>query len=97
MGRTNDAILYGGSVHLSVRGSDEAARSLAQRLPSSTSRDYGRSFADIFQQAGFDFYKIDPALFAPAEVWVSNLDSGQTFHAGALNLDLLCSQWLQDA
>ena len=29
MGRTNDAILYGGRVHLSVRGSDEAARDLA--------------------------------------------------------------------
>ena len=25
MGRTNDAILYGGRVHLSVRGSDDAA------------------------------------------------------------------------
>ena len=34
MGRSNDAILYGGRVHLGVRGSDEAARALAERLPS---------------------------------------------------------------
>jgi methenyltetrahydromethanopterin cyclohydrolase len=96
MGRTNDAILYGGRVHLSVRGSDDAARDLAQRLPSGNSRDHGRSFAEIFQHAGYDFYKIDPALFAPAEVWVSNLDSGNTWHGGALDMALLQRLWLQE-
>jgi methenyltetrahydromethanopterin cyclohydrolase len=97
MGRTNDAILYGGRVHLSVRGDDSKARELAQRLPSRTSRDFGRSFAELFRDAEFDFYKIDPALFAPAEVWVSNLDSGNTWHAGALDLELLRRHWLQEA
>ena len=97
MGRTNDAILYGGRVHLSVRGSDEAARSLAAKLPSRNSKDYGRSFAEIFKAVEYDFYKIDGALFAPAEVWVSNLDTGSSFHAGALNMDLLRTLWLQEA
>lgn len=97
MGRTNDAILYGGRVHLSVRGSDEAAHDLALRLPSLNSRDYGRSFSDIFRDYEYDFYKIDPALFAPAEVWVSNLDSGRTWNAGCLNMALLRSLWLEDA
>jgi len=95
MGRTNDAILYGGRVHLSVRGSDDAARTLAAALPSANSRDFGRSFADIFKEAAYDFYKIDRALFAPAEVWVSNLDSGRSWHGGALNMDLLRSLWLE--
>jgi methenyltetrahydromethanopterin cyclohydrolase len=97
MGRTNDAILYGGRVHLSVRGSDEAARELAAKLPSRNSKDYGRSFADIFKAVEYDFYKIDPALFAPAEVWVSNLDTGSTFHGGALNMALLRGLWLKEA
>ena len=97
MGRTNDAILYGGRVHLSVRGDDALARDLAQRLPSCNSRDFGRSFAAIFKEVGYDFYKIDPALFAPAEVWVSNLDSGNTWHAGALDMALLRRVWLQEA
>ena len=96
MGRTNDAILYGGRVHLSVRGSDEAAHDLALRLPSLNSRDYGRSFSDIFRDYEYDFYKIDPALFAPAEVWVSNLDSGRTWNAGSLNMALLRSLWLEE-
>jgi methenyltetrahydromethanopterin cyclohydrolase len=97
MGRTNDAILYGGQVHLSVRGDDKASRDLARRLPSCNASDFGQSFAELFKAAGYDFYKIDPALFAPAEVWVSNLDSGHTWHAGALRMDLLQAWWLQSA
>jgi methenyltetrahydromethanopterin cyclohydrolase len=97
MGRTNDAILYGGRVQLLVRGDDSKARELARQLPSRNSRDFGRSFADIFRAVDFDFYRIDPALFAPAEVWVSNLDSGNTWHAGALEMDLLRRHWLVEA
>lgn len=97
MGRSNDAILYGGRVHLSVRGSDAAARELARNLPSRNSPDFGVGFAEIFKASGHDFYKIDPALFAPAEAWVSNLDSGNTWHAGALEMALLRRLWLQEA
>ncbi len=97
MGRTNDAILYGGQAHLTVAGSDDAARDLAHRLPSCRSRDYGRSFADIFRDVDYDFYRIDPALFAPAEVWVSSLESGRTYHAGATDFALLRRQWLEEA
>jgi len=97
MGRTNDAILYGGRVHLTVRGDDDAARGLARALPSSNSRDYGRSFADIFKEVEYDFYRIDGALFAPAEVWVSNIDSGNTWHGGAPDMALLQRLWLQEA
>jgi len=97
MGRTNDAILYGSRVHLTVDAEDTAARALAHDLPSLNSRDYGRTFAEIFRQVEFDFYKIDPALFAPAEVWVSNRRSGHTWHGGRVNLDLLRGAWLQEA
>ncbi|RKT21820.1 methenyltetrahydromethanopterin cyclohydrolase [Paraburkholderia sp. RAU2J] len=92
MGRTNDAILYGGRVHLTVRR-DDTARRLAGSLPAANSRDYGRPFADIFTSFNFDFYQIDPALFAPAEVWVSSLESGATYHGGRLESALLQDQW----
>ncbi|CDY74296.1 N(5),N(10)-methenyltetrahydromethanopterin cyclohydrolase [Caballeronia glathei] len=92
MGRTNDAILYGGRVHLTVKH-DEVARRLAAELPSSNARDYGRPFADIFTSFNYDFYQIDPALFAPAEVWVSSLESGATWHGGRVDGALLQAQW----
>ncbi|MGF1612108.1 MAG: methenyltetrahydromethanopterin cyclohydrolase [Kiloniellales bacterium] len=82
MGRTNDAIIYGGLVQLFVSGDDAAARELAERLPSSASRDYGRPFAEVFAAYKGDFYAIDPMLFSPAEVIVTALDSGRSFHAG---------------
>ena len=94
MGRTNDAILYGGTVHLWVTGEDENAEKLTNELPSTNSNDYGESFETIFKNVDYDFYKIDPHLFAPANVWVSNLESGKTWHAGNLNLDLLLRQWM---
>jgi methenyltetrahydromethanopterin cyclohydrolase len=93
MARTNDAILYGGQVHLSVRGDPYAARELAARLPSVNSPDHGRSFGALFKAAGYDFYKLDGALFAPAEVWVSHLGSGRTWHAGAPDMALLLGLW----
>jgi methenyltetrahydromethanopterin cyclohydrolase len=89
MGRTNDAILFAGQVQLYVRGTDEAAQNLAQNLPSSASRDYGRPFAEIFKACNYDFFKIDPMLFSPASVLVSNLDTGNTFRGGRLDPTLL--------
>ncbi|KAB2321263.1 methenyltetrahydromethanopterin cyclohydrolase [Betaproteobacteria bacterium SCN1] len=89
MGRTNDAILFGGDVQLYVTGDDAAAEDLARKLPSEASSDYGRPFAEVFKAAGHDFYKIDPLLFAPARVAVTCLASGRTFRAGRLNPELL--------
>lgn len=84
MGRTNDAIIYGGRVQLFVRGDDDRARDLAEKLPSRSCDIYGRPFAEIFAAVNGDFYKIDPMLFSPACVTISNLDTGHTFHGGAL-------------
>jgi methenyltetrahydromethanopterin cyclohydrolase len=89
MGRTNDAILFGGHAHLFVKGSDDAAAKLAKELPSSSSRDYGRPFAEVFKAVNMDFYKIDPMLFSPAAVTVTALESGNTFTAGKLDASLI--------
>jgi len=89
MGRTNDAILFGGQVQLYVNGEEEAARELAEKLPSSASRDYGRPFAEIFKACNYDFFQIDPMLFSPASVIVTALESGRSFHAGGLDMALL--------
>lgn len=89
MGRTNDAIIYGGTVQLFVKGSAQAARELAEKLPSNSSRDYGAPFAEIFKQFKGDFYAIDPLLFSPAEVIVTAIESGETFRTGEYNLPML--------
>ncbi len=89
MGRTNDAILFAGQVHLFVKGGDEAAEKLAKELPSSTSKDYGKPFAEVFKEYEYDFFKIDAMLFSPASVIVTAVESGKSFRAGKLDEALL--------
>ncbi|MBS3955722.1 MAG: methenyltetrahydromethanopterin cyclohydrolase [Methylomicrobium sp.] len=89
MGRTNDAILFAGQVHLFVKGSDADAEKLANELPSSTSKDYGKPFAQVFKEYGYDFFKVDPMLFSPASVIVTAVESGKSFRAGQLDNALL--------
>jgi len=89
IGRTNDCILYGGQARYTIEASDAELEKLAQQVPASASRDYGTPFYDIFQRYGGDFYKIDPLLFSPAEVWLTSTESGRTFHAGRLNPEVL--------
>lgn len=89
MGRTNDAIIYGGQAHLFVTGSAADAKALAESLPSTTSRDFGRPFAEVFKAYKGNFYEIDPMLFSPARAIVTAVETGQSFHAGAVNPALL--------
>lgn len=96
MSRTNDAILFAGQVQLYVNAGDDAAAELARKLPSSASTDYGRCFGEIFKAAGYDFYKIDAMLFSPARVVVSSLQTGNSFHGGDINLDLLAESFSRD-
>jgi methenyltetrahydromethanopterin cyclohydrolase len=85
IGRTNDCILYGGQARYTVRAEDDELEALAAKLPASASADYGTPFYDTFKRYDGDFYKIDPLLFSPAEVWLTSATSGRTFHAGGLN------------
>ena len=82
IGRTNDAILYGGRVILWVRADDAQLVEVGPKVPSSASSDHGEPFAAIFERYGHDFYKIDPMLFSPAEVVIHNLQSGRTHRFG---------------
>lgn len=90
MGRTNDVILAAGRVYLSIEASENDNLSdLIARVPSSSSKDYGKPFHQIFKAAGHDFYKIDPGLFAPAEITINDVSTGKSFHAGRVDVELL--------
>jgi methenyltetrahydromethanopterin cyclohydrolase len=89
IGRTNDAILYGGQVTLWIQADDDQLAELGPKIPSNSSTDFGEPFAEIFERSGRDFYKIDPLLFSPAEVTLVNLVSGRRHHFGTLRPDVL--------
>ncbi len=90
MARTNDAILYGGTVYCTVEYDDEAAlKKIVEQAPSSASKDYGKPFLQIFKEADRDFYKIDHNLFAPAVLMINNIKTGHVFSAGKINAGAL--------
>lgn len=89
IGRTNDAILYGGRVVLWVRAADEQIAALGPRVPSCASADHGAPFAAIFERYQRDFYKIDPGLFSPAEIVFCNLQTGRSHSFGHVEPDIL--------
>lgn len=88
IGRTNDAVLYGATVHYNFQCEDTQLVSLIPQIPSLASSDYGQPFEKIYQRYG-DFYSIDPMLFSPAKVVISNLSSGHSFQAGEIRADIL--------
>jgi len=89
IGRTNDCILYGGQARYTVDAADAELAALVSNIPASASKDYGTPFSEIFKRYDGDFYKIDPLLFSPAEVWLTSVQSGKTYHAGRVNPEVL--------
>jgi methenyltetrahydromethanopterin cyclohydrolase len=96
IGRTNDAILYGGRVILWVQADDEQLVELGPKVPSCASHDHGATFATIFRRNDSDFYKIDPMLFSPAEVVFYNLKSGRSHVFGRIEQDVLRRSFLEE-
>ncbi len=90
MARTNDAILYGGITYYIVDYENEGELAkIVEKAPSKASKDYGKPFLEIFKAANYDFYKIDPNIFAPAKITINNVKTGKTFAAGEVNLKIL--------
>jgi methenyltetrahydromethanopterin cyclohydrolase len=95
IGRTNDAILYGGRVTIWVHAEDDQLAEIGPKVPASASPDYGAPFATIFERYGHDFYKIDPMLFSPAEIVLCNLKTGRSFAFGRTRADVLYQSFFQ--
>jgi methenyltetrahydromethanopterin cyclohydrolase len=89
IGRTNDAVLYGGTVHLWIEGTDDEVADLAARLPSSASEAFGTPFGEVLKAADWNFYEIDPMLFSPAAATLTSTESGRAHHGGGLAPEVL--------
>src|SRR5205085_9940970 len=97
IGRTNDAILYGGRVVLWVNADDDQLVEIGPKVPSASSPDHGAPFAEIFKRYDNDFYKIDPMLFSPAEVVFCNLKSGQSHAFGRIEPEVMRRSFYNEA
>jgi methenyltetrahydromethanopterin cyclohydrolase len=85
----DDMLSYGSIVHLYILPEDgEDLRTIARKMPSRTSKSYGKSFTELIKEHG-GLRGIDIDLFAPAEVYINNLKTGELLHSGETNVSLI--------
>jgi methenyltetrahydromethanopterin cyclohydrolase len=94
MGSSNDAIIYGGETYYTIEYEDlEELQQYLKGMPSFVSRDYGAPFYKTFKAAGFDFFKVDHNVFAPAKVVMNEIKSRRTFVIGKVNPEVLAESF----
>jgi len=94
MGRINDALLYGAEATFQLRYPDDPfLADLAQKVVSTASSVYGHPFAQIYLDAGRDFYKIPLTSHSPAVVHLNNMVNGRTHSAGHINETVLAASF----
>ena len=92
MGRTNDSISAAGMTYYTIdveKDKQDEIFDLLKKAPANTSSSYGRPFLETFKAANYDFYAIDPGLFAPAIYTVTNVQTGKSITVGEINHNLL--------
>ena len=88
MARTNDALAYGGQVHLVV---DEPFDRFDE-IVSTAADEYGTPFTDIFEGVDWEYAEVPLDVFAPAQVTV-NVVGGETHVVGERSPDVLAESW----
>ncbi|PSP75813.1 methenyltetrahydromethanopterin cyclohydrolase, partial [Halobacteriales archaeon QS_3_64_16] len=88
IGRTNDALVYGGRVHLVVEENFEEF----QDVPSRAADDYGRPSEAVFEDADWNFADVPEGFFAPAQVTIDVID-GPTHVYGEIDEDVLAESF----
>ncbi|MFX0047604.1 MAG: methenyltetrahydromethanopterin cyclohydrolase [Candidatus Hermodarchaeota archaeon] len=92
MGRTNDSINAAGMTYYTIdveKEKQDEIFDLLKKAPANTSSSYGKPFLETFKAANYDFYAIDPGLFAPALYTVTNIKTGKSVTVGEINHKLL--------
>jgi methenyltetrahydromethanopterin cyclohydrolase len=92
MGRTNDSISAAGLTYYTINAEKEEEDELFElirKAPAETSSSYGKPFLQTFKEANYNFYEIDPGLFAPAVYTINNIKTGKSITVGKVNHELL--------
>jgi methenyltetrahydromethanopterin cyclohydrolase len=88
MARTNDAVAYGGQVHLVV----DQPFDRFDEVVSTASSEYGDPFVDIFESVDWGYDELSVDLFAPAQVTI-DVRGGDTYVYGETDEDVLAESF----
>lgn len=88
-GRVNDALIYGGEVSLYVEAEDELLARIVPAIVTEASAIGGKSFSQLYREANYDFHAIPADMHTPAVLHMTNLNTGRTFSAGHVDVEVL--------
>lgn len=87
----DDMLSYGSLAHLYIKpDGDDDLSEITKRLPSQTSTDYGKHFSELIEEHD-GLRGIDTELFAPAEIYVNDMESGKMYKSGKIDGSFLKS------
>ncbi len=89
MGRLNDVLIYGGQATFTVNCDDIEIEKIIDKIPSSSSKSYGKPFKEIYEKNGCNFFNVPMNLYSPAQVVIINERTGSIFNRGKINVELL--------
>lgn len=93
MGRLNDVLMYGGQSTFTVDCEDSEIEAVINHITTDKCSEYGRSFKEIYQEHGCDFYQVPMEMYSPAKVLIINQRTGRNFKAGKFNLEVLAKSF----
>jgi methenyltetrahydromethanopterin cyclohydrolase len=97
MGKINDSLLYGGRSQYWVKcKSDEEITRILPKLTTDFSKDYGRSFRELYLEADRTYYKMDLNIHSPARVEIFNMNTGNIFSHGNIREDIISSSFFKN-
>ncbi|MBN1330531.1 MAG: methenyltetrahydromethanopterin cyclohydrolase [Candidatus Heimdallarchaeota archaeon] len=93
--RVNNALIYGTRFDLIIKAIDDNHNiaELINKIPSKSSTFFGKSFLEVFNEAGKDFANFDLSLLAPTEVHIAVQNSQEKYQAGKIDKELLKRFW----
>lgn len=90
IGRTTDAVAYGGRVHVTVSSDLNLGGNLT--LTSTAASEYGRTLDEVLGETDEDVAAVPASVFGPAQVTV-DVVGGPTYVAGDVHEDILAESF----
>ncbi|MHA1221395.1 MAG: methenyltetrahydromethanopterin cyclohydrolase, partial [Candidatus Heimdallarchaeota archaeon] len=88
--RINNALIYGTKLDLIVKSEpDDNLTELISQIPSKFSKQFGKKFIEVFNEAGQDFANMDLSLLAPTEISITDKSTDKSYSEGKLDKVLL--------
>ena len=89
MDRVNTSTLYGSLARYVVDCEDTEIEAVLPHLTCDGTKHFGRRFADLYEEAERDIFKMDLDVHKVSVIEITNLKSGKTFKTGRFNEERL--------